>query len=89
MEIGEGGILRIRNAARRIDLNIHLIGSRAKGTARANSDYDYAIPGINSKKWCKIKNSLPGSKSIADNLSNRIDLFKYLDESLPFITITP
>jgi len=42
-------IERIENAATRIGKEIHLVGSRAKGTANAYSDWDYVIEGITNK----------------------------------------
>jgi len=86
MHIEEGGSLRITNASLRINRAIYLVGSRASGTAGAYSDFDYIIPGIRSREWHKIKNSLPGAKSSRDNLTNRIDLLRVdVDLSLPFI----
>ncbi len=90
MNVAEGGIPRIQNAANRINKPIHLVGSRANGTSRALSDFDYVIEGINNRQWRKIKNSLPGAPSRIDNLPRRIDLFRGpLDPSKPHITIYP
>ncbi|UUC43947.1 nucleotidyltransferase domain-containing protein [Flavobacterium cerinum] len=86
MEIEEGGEHRITNACARIGRPIFLVGSRASGTAGPSSDFDYVIPGIRSREWQKIKNSLPGAKYFPDNLPNRIDLFKEdIDYSRPYI----
>ena len=82
--------LNVNNAATRIGKEIHLVGSRAKGTANAYSDWDYVIEGITNKNWKKIKNSLPGAKSFLDNTPRRIDLFKVpLDVTKPYITFYP
>lgn len=90
IEIAEGGIVRIRNAAIRINKIIYLVGSRASGLHNSYSDFDYIIPTIRSKEWQKIKNSLPGAKSARDNLTKRIDLMRVeLDESKPHIKVTP
>lgn len=90
IDIGEGGYLRIKNAAIRIQKTIYLIGSRASGTQHAFSDFDYIIPTIKSREWTKIKNSLPGAKSIRESLTNRIDLMKVeLDTTKPHIKINP
>jgi RHS repeat-associated protein len=82
-------LLRIQNAANRIGKPINVVGSRASGTAKAASDWDYVIENINSKEWNAIKNSLPGAPSRIDNLPRMIDIFKKLDASKPYITITP
>jgi len=73
--------LRIENAATRIGKPITVVGSRAKGTAGAFSDWDYVIEGLNNKSWKQIKNSLPGSKSILDNTPRNIDIFDFSAES--------
>ena len=82
-------IVRIRNAAQRINKPITVVGSRAKGTANAYSDWDYVIEGgLNSKQWSKIKNSLPGSKDALNNTKRNIDIFTGSPtETLPSITI--
>ena len=65
-----------------------MVGSRASGTAKPNSDFDYVITNLKNKDWKKIKNSLPGAKNI-DN-PRRIDIFKNeLDELKPYIQIIP
>ena len=88
--ISDSDYNRIENAATKIDKTINVVGSRASGTANANSDWDYIIDGINRKQWNKIKNSLPGSKSIIDNTPRRIDLIKMpLDIKRPYISIQP
>lgn len=90
IDIDEGGYLRIKNAAMRINKTIYLVGSRAAGTHQAHSDFDYIIPTIKSKEWTKIKNSLPGAKIPQDNVPNRIDLLKVsVDLSRPHIKINP
>jgi hypothetical protein len=81
---------RIKNAAIKINKEIHLVGSRANGTSKFTSDWDYVIEEISSKDWSKIKNSLPGSSNWADNIPSNIDLFTgALNKSRPFITFTP
>ena len=88
--LSSGEYTRIQNAATRINKPINVVGSRANGTARPTSDWDYVIPGLNSKGWDKIKNSLPGSKSIIDNTKRNVDIFKGpLGPSKPHITIPP
>jgi hypothetical protein len=86
----KGELLRIENAATRINRSINIVGSRATGKAGAYSDWDYVIEGINRRSWNKIKNSLPGSKSILNNTPGNIDLFRgTLDPTKPYITIYP
>lgn len=88
--LSKGELLRIENAATRINKPITVVGSRAKGTAGAYSDWDYVIPGLNSKNWSTIKNSLPGSRSVLDNTPRNIDIFKGpLDVTKPHIIINP
>ena len=90
INIDEGGYLRIKNAAMRINKTIYLVGSRAAGTHQAYSDFDYIIPTIKNKEWKKIKNSLPGAKVPQDNVPSRIDLLKIsVDLSRPYIKINP
>lgn len=87
--ITEGGCQRIKNAALKINRNIYLVGSRASNTATMDSDFDYIIPEIKNREWKKIKNSLPGSKNIYQNIPDRIDLLKgRVDFSKPYIVIT-
>jgi hypothetical protein len=85
----QGEYLRIENAATRINKPISVVGSRASGTAKATSDWDYAIENMNNKNWKAIKNSLPGSPSRIDNMPRMIDIFKQLDQSKPHFTIYP
>ncbi len=89
--ITPGQMTRIQNAANRINKPITIVGSRAKGTAGAYSDWDYIIPGLTSKEWTKIKGLLPGSKSIMDNTPANIDIFKgqNVNPLGPFITVHP
>ncbi len=89
-DIAEGGISRIQNAADRINKPIHVVGSRASGKASETSDFDYVIEGMTSKQWDKVKNSLPGAPSRADNLPRRIDVFRGgVDPTKPHITVSP
>jgi RHS repeat-associated protein len=88
--LSKSEMLRIENAATRINKPITVVGSRARGTAGAYSDWDYVIDGLNSKSWSKIKNSLPGSRSILDNTPRNIDIFKGpVNRNLSHITIHP
>jgi RHS repeat-associated protein len=88
--LSKSDYLRIENAATRINKPITVVGSRASGTAKAYSDWDYVIPGLNSRKWSSIKNSLPGARSVLDNTPRNIDIFKGpLDVTKPHIIINP
>lgn len=79
---------RLYNAACRISLDIVVIGSRANGTAKATSDWDYIIEQLNNRKWKKIKNSMPGAKTL--NSPRKIDIVRLpVDPSKPYIRITP
>ena len=88
--LSKGELLRIKNAAIRINKPINVVGSRAAGKAGAYSDWDYVIEGINRRSWNKIKNSLPGARSVLDNTPKKIDLFRgSLNSQKPHITIYP
>jgi hypothetical protein len=88
--LSDSEILRIQNAATRINKPITVVGSRASGTANVYSDWDYVIPDINSKDWGKIKNSLPGARSTMENTKRNIDIFKGpVNTNLPHLTIYP
>ncbi|WP_202912427.1 nucleotidyltransferase domain-containing protein [Sphingobacterium olei] len=88
--LSAGELARIENAATRIGKPINVVGSRASGTAKATSDWDYVIEGLTNKQWKQIKNSLPGASSRIDNLPRMIDIFKGpVDPTKPFITIFP
>ncbi len=90
--ISKGDYLRIKNAANRINKPISVVGSRASGKAGAYSDWDYVIHGglKNSREWSKIKNSLPGARSIPDNTPRNIDILPGpVRKGTPHITIYP
>lgn len=74
---------RLYNAAYRIKCNIIVVGSRANGTAKATSDWDYIIEGLNNRKWKKIKNSIPGAKSSDVPMRNIDIVHTRLDTSKP------
>ena len=83
-------VVRIENAAKKIGKPIHVVGSRASGKATAYSDWDYIIEGLTNKNWKSIKNSLPGARSIIDNVPRNIDIIKEpLDITKPYIKINP
>jgi RHS repeat-associated protein len=72
----------------RFGAEVNVVGSRASGTARATSDFDYVIQG-NAKLRNSAEYYLPrGSAGGANNRG--IDIFKEpLDSSRPFIQFTP
>ena len=80
---------RLENAASRINTDIYLVGSRASGTAKLLSDWDYII-NTNSRGWTKIKNSIPGAPSRINGLPRNNEwLGKSVDFSKPYIKISP
>lgn len=88
--ISQGDIVRIENAATKIDKPVHVVGSRAAGTAGPYSDWDYVIEGASRANIKSIQNSLPGAKSIIDNTPKNIDfLSPPLDLNKPHLTIYP
>ena len=84
--ITKGEYLRLQNAADRIQEDIYIVGSRANGTATPSSDWDYIIPNINNRKWKKIKNSIPGAKTI-DHPRNIDIVHLPLNPNMPYIRI--
>ena len=92
-------IIRIENAATRINKPITIVGSRSVPglvdngiNTRTNtlSDWDFVIEGLTRKGRKKIKNSIPGSKSLLDNTPQNYDIFTSpLIPDKPFITIFP
>ncbi len=82
---------RIQNAATRIGKPITLVGSRARGTATAASDWDYFVE-ANSATRRSVARSLPGSRNIAvgENGFLQLDIFKGpLDPARPHIIFSP
>lgn len=91
-EVGltSGEIVRIQNAANRISKPISLVGSRASGTAKASSDWDYVIEGMTNANKNAIKNSLPGAPIRIDQVPRNIDFLPGpLLPYKPSITFTP
>lgn len=56
--ISPGDARRIQNAANRTKQRIIVVGSRAAGTSRLTSDWDYILTG-NSRQRHSVKSSLP------------------------------
>lgn len=81
--------LRIQNAANRAGTEISLVGSRARGTANAASDWDYVID-ANARLRNSLSGSLPGARSVAEGVPRNMDIFRGpLDPNLPSITFFP
>ncbi|MEQ8849867.1 hypothetical protein [Botrimarina sp.] len=75
---------------------VHVVGSRAAGTARAESDYDYLLgeTGSASRLRQKARRELPrgvaGGELHPTRGETGIDVFRdSLDRSLPHVTFTP
>jgi hypothetical protein len=57
---------RIQQIADRYEVNVDVIGSRARGNATADSDWDYVITGGNSKSRSNAFRDLPSGRSGGD-----------------------
>lgn len=81
---------RIQNAANRIGHPISVVGTRAAGTAGPESDWDYVITGINSRKKHSVSSSIPKA-DVTLGVGRRQDIFTdvEVDKSLPYITFYP
>lgn len=85
----EDEILRIQNAANRIGKPINLVGSRAAGTARPNSDWDYVID-ANAPTRNSVSRSLPGAGNLREGVRPDLDVFKgQVNPSAPYVKFTP
>lgn len=85
-----GEIARIQNAANRTGTEISVVGSRARGTANPNSDWDYVLPpGTRGSTRHSLSSSLPeGPRSLGE--PRNLEFFvEPLDTARPFITFTP
>ena len=81
---------RIQNAANRTGQEIHVVGSRAKGLPGPESDWDYVVPGANSKTRHSLSSSLPeGPRLGVDSSRNQDFMPGPLDPSLPHISFFP
>lgn len=80
---------RIQNAANLRGVVIHVVGSRAAGTAGPWSDWDYVIEGINSRTRSRIQGSLPqGATELGHGRT--IDIFRgRLIDGEPYVTFYP
>lgn len=85
-----GEAARIQNAADRIGKPVYLVGSRAEGTAKITSDWDYVVPEMTKRNKDAIKNSLPGAALRDDGIPRRIDLFRSnVGHDLPHVPFFP
>ena len=88
--------LRIQRFANTYDTDVHVVGSRAKGTAGPKSDYDYILgeSGGNSRLRQKARGELPRGNAGGEIHPTRgetgIDVFNEpVDPSRPHIKIRP
>ncbi|MEF2148461.1 RHS repeat-associated core domain-containing protein [Aquilutibacter rugosus] len=87
--LSAGELKRIQNAANRSGVTITVVGSRAAGTARSNSDWDYVVDS-NSKTRSKLSRSLPGAGNLNEGQRPNIDVFRgEVDKSRPYIEVKP
>jgi len=86
-----GEIRRIQNAANRTGTQITVVGSRARGTTHALSDWDYVVPaGTKGRTIHSLASSLPEGPRLGLGQARKQDFFKgVVDETRPFITFTP
>ncbi len=94
--LSEADRIRIQRFADKYDTDVHVVGSRAKGTARPDSDYDYILgeSGGNSRLRQKARRELPRGTAGGEIHPSRgetgIDVFNEpLDPTRPHITIPP
>lgn len=83
-------ITRIQNAADRTGTPISVVGSRANGTARASSDWDFVLPqGTPQSTRHSLSSSLPeGPRGIGEP-RNQDFFLDPLDPTKPHITFPP
>lgn len=80
---------RIQNAADRKNQVIVVIGSRARGTAGPNSDWDYVMPGASNKTKHSLSSSLPTGDKPGIDQPRQLDIVDGYDPSWPHIIFTP
>lgn len=88
--LAAGEVARIQNAANRTQTEISVVGSRARGTAHALSDWDYVVPsGTTRSTRHSLSSSLPeGPRSLGER--RKLDIFaEPVDINRPYITFTP
>ncbi len=90
--ISSSNVARIQNAANRSGASITVVGSRASGTARANSDWDNILSGGRGTQVCTprdVRNSLPEGPRGLGEPRNQDFLRGPIDTSKPYITFLP
>lgn len=86
--IAPGDARRIQNAADRTGVTITVVGSRAKGTAHGQSDWDYVLEGGTARSRHSSKSSIPsGPHGLGEPRVQ--DFFSTLDQSQPYISFSP
>jgi RHS repeat-associated protein len=85
---------RVQTVADRIKAPVSVVGSQASGKAGPNSDFDYVIPGANSKVRHQARRLLPrgtgGGEIGPGGRESGIDIMTGpLDVSRPFVTFSP
>jgi hypothetical protein len=84
--ISSGNITRIQNAANRTQQRITVVGSRAQGTAKPTSDWDFLMSGKSSQRH-SARSSVPrGSQGGEINTIGRetgIDVFQSYNPKAP------
>ncbi len=88
--LSAGEIARIQNAANRTGTRVTVVGSRANGTPRANSDWDYVLPSNTlGKTRHSLRSSLPeGPRNIGEP-RNQDFFLDGIDPTKPHITFEP
>jgi hypothetical protein len=85
---------RISAFAKKYNVTVHVVGSRARGTAHALSDYDYVITGASGKVTHQAKRFLPrglgGGEINAAGRETGIDIYTgALDDAAAHVTFLP
>lgn len=88
--LSPGDIVRIQNAANRTDTTITVVGSRANGTAGANSDWDFVLPKDTPRSTRRsLSSSLPeGPRGIGEP-RNQDFFMEPIDTTKPHISFPP
>ncbi|SRX75277.1 RHS repeat-associated core domain-containing protein [Aequorivita antarctica] len=91
--LAQGYINRIQKVSNKYDLEITVVGSRAKGTADDYSDWDYIIKGGNSKTRSSALYALPKNPKAVKGGDTRKGSEELkgveVDSNEPHITFTP